>query len=90
MAHITLRMLIFKKNFLIQLDANETEGRKYRIRPDFKEDSSFKRLTDYNHTAVHIPTDIYDGCEFTYTRTHTQTHGNHGYNWHTNPLWKVV
>ncbi|KAM4734154.1 LOW QUALITY PROTEIN: voltage-dependent calcium channel subunit alpha-2/delta-1 [Anableps anableps] len=43
------------------LDANETEGRKYRIRPDFKEDPSFKRLTDHNHTAVHIPTDIYDG-----------------------------
>uniref|UniRef100_A0A8C4I265 Calcium voltage-gated channel auxiliary subunit alpha2delta 1 n=1 Tax=Dicentrarchus labrax TaxID=13489 RepID=A0A8C4I265_DICLA len=43
------------------LDANETEGRKYRIRPDFKEDLSFKRLTDHNHTAVHIPTDIYDG-----------------------------
>uniref|UniRef100_A0A4W6DHC1 Calcium voltage-gated channel auxiliary subunit alpha2delta 1 n=1 Tax=Lates calcarifer TaxID=8187 RepID=A0A4W6DHC1_LATCA len=36
-------------------------GRKYRIRPDFKEDPSFKRLTDHNHTAVHIPTDIYDG-----------------------------
>uniref|UniRef100_A0A4W6DIP4 Calcium voltage-gated channel auxiliary subunit alpha2delta 1 n=1 Tax=Lates calcarifer TaxID=8187 RepID=A0A4W6DIP4_LATCA len=34
---------------------------KYRIRPDFKEDPSFKRLTDHNHTAVHIPTDIYDG-----------------------------
>uniref|UniRef100_A0A3B3W2E8 Calcium voltage-gated channel auxiliary subunit alpha2delta 1 n=1 Tax=Poecilia latipinna TaxID=48699 RepID=A0A3B3W2E8_9TELE len=44
-----------------ELDANETEGRKYRIRPDFKEDPSFKRLTDHNHTAVHIPTDIYDG-----------------------------
>uniref|UniRef100_A0A3B3D872 Calcium voltage-gated channel auxiliary subunit alpha2delta 1 n=1 Tax=Oryzias melastigma TaxID=30732 RepID=A0A3B3D872_ORYME len=44
-----------------ELDANETEGRKYRIRPDFKEDPSFKRLTDLNHTAVHIPTDIYDG-----------------------------
>uniref|UniRef100_A0A673AWM1 Calcium voltage-gated channel auxiliary subunit alpha2delta 1 n=1 Tax=Sphaeramia orbicularis TaxID=375764 RepID=A0A673AWM1_9TELE len=43
------------------LDANETEGRKYRIRPDFKEDPLFKRLTDHNHTAVHIPTDIYDG-----------------------------
>uniref|UniRef100_A0A8C7XS05 Calcium voltage-gated channel auxiliary subunit alpha2delta 1 n=1 Tax=Oryzias sinensis TaxID=183150 RepID=A0A8C7XS05_9TELE len=43
------------------LDANDTEGRKYRIRPDFKEDPSFKRLTDLNHTAVHIPTDIYDG-----------------------------
>lgn len=53
-----------------QLDANETEGRKYRIRPDFKEDPLFKRLTDHNHTAVHIPTDIYDGCEYTYTHTH--------------------
>lgn len=49
--------------YLTQLLANETEGRKYRIRPDFKEDPTFKRLTDYNHTAVHIPTDIYDGCE---------------------------
>uniref|UniRef100_A0A665V336 Calcium voltage-gated channel auxiliary subunit alpha2delta 1 n=1 Tax=Echeneis naucrates TaxID=173247 RepID=A0A665V336_ECHNA len=39
----------------------DSHGRKYRIRPDFKEDSSFRRLTDYNHTAVHIPTDIYDG-----------------------------
>uniref|UniRef100_A0AAQ6IUA9 VWFA domain-containing protein n=1 Tax=Anabas testudineus TaxID=64144 RepID=A0AAQ6IUA9_ANATE len=28
----------------------------------FKEDPSFKRLTDYNHTAVHVPTDIYDGA----------------------------
>uniref|UniRef100_A0A7N8X3N6 Calcium voltage-gated channel auxiliary subunit alpha2delta 1 n=1 Tax=Mastacembelus armatus TaxID=205130 RepID=A0A7N8X3N6_9TELE len=34
---------------------------KYRIRPDFKYDPSFKRYTDHNHTAVHIPTDIYDG-----------------------------
>uniref|UniRef100_A0A8C1JDV5 Calcium voltage-gated channel auxiliary subunit alpha2delta 1 n=1 Tax=Cyprinus carpio TaxID=7962 RepID=A0A8C1JDV5_CYPCA len=46
----------------IYLLANETEGRKNRIRPEFKEDPSFKnRLTSYNHTAVHIPTDIYDG-----------------------------
>ncbi|XP_061772773.1 voltage-dependent calcium channel subunit alpha-2/delta-1 isoform X2 [Nerophis ophidion] len=43
------------------LDANETEGRKYRIHLDFTEDPSFKRLTDHGHTAVHIPTDIYDG-----------------------------
>uniref|UniRef100_A0A8C5A8R7 Calcium voltage-gated channel auxiliary subunit alpha2delta 1 n=1 Tax=Gadus morhua TaxID=8049 RepID=A0A8C5A8R7_GADMO len=35
--------------------------RKNRIRPEFRQDSSFKRLTDHNHTAVHIPTDIYDG-----------------------------
>uniref|UniRef100_A0A8C5CG44 Calcium voltage-gated channel auxiliary subunit alpha2delta 1 n=1 Tax=Gadus morhua TaxID=8049 RepID=A0A8C5CG44_GADMO len=43
------------------LDVNETQGRKNRIRPEFRQDSSFKRLTDHNHTAVHIPTDIYDG-----------------------------
>ncbi|XP_024912209.1 voltage-dependent calcium channel subunit alpha-2/delta-1 [Cynoglossus semilaevis] len=43
------------------LDVNATEGRKYRIRPDFQEDKLFRRLTDHNHTAVHIPTDIYDG-----------------------------
>ncbi len=50
--------------FLFQLEANETEGRKNRIRPEFKEDPSFKnRFTSYNHTAVHIPTDIYDGCK---------------------------
>ncbi|XP_066540610.1 voltage-dependent calcium channel subunit alpha-2/delta-1 isoform X2 [Hoplias malabaricus] len=44
------------------LEVNETDVRKNRIRPDFKEDPSFKnRLISYNHTAVHIPTDIYDG-----------------------------
>ncbi|KAI5623838.1 voltage-dependent calcium channel subunit alpha-2/delta-1 [Silurus asotus] len=44
------------------LETNETEGRKNRIRPEFKEDPAFKnRLISYNHTAVHIPTDIYDG-----------------------------
>ncbi|CAL8238043.1 unnamed protein product, partial [Boreogadus saida] len=43
------------------LDVNETQGRKNRIRPEFRPDASFKRLTDHNHTAVHIPTDIYDG-----------------------------
>uniref|UniRef100_A0A8C9VVR2 Calcium voltage-gated channel auxiliary subunit alpha2delta 1 n=1 Tax=Scleropages formosus TaxID=113540 RepID=A0A8C9VVR2_SCLFO len=31
------------------------------IRPEFKEDPSFRRLISYNHTAVHIPTDIYEG-----------------------------
>uniref|UniRef100_A0A8C6WHM4 Calcium voltage-gated channel auxiliary subunit alpha2delta 1 n=1 Tax=Neogobius melanostomus TaxID=47308 RepID=A0A8C6WHM4_9GOBI len=44
--------------FRSQLDPNKTEG---RIRPDFRHDSSFKRLTDHNYTAVHIPTDIYNG-----------------------------
>uniref|UniRef100_A0A673GR36 Voltage-dependent calcium channel subunit alpha-2/delta-1-like n=1 Tax=Sinocyclocheilus rhinocerous TaxID=307959 RepID=A0A673GR36_9TELE len=52
----------WKDEFEVSLEANETEGRKNRIRPEFKEDPSFKnRLTSYNHTAVHIPTDIYDG-----------------------------
>uniref|UniRef100_A0A8C7G3H8 Calcium voltage-gated channel auxiliary subunit alpha2delta 1 n=1 Tax=Oncorhynchus kisutch TaxID=8019 RepID=A0A8C7G3H8_ONCKI len=45
----------------LSLEVNETEGRKNRIRPAFKEDMLFKRLTSHNHTAVHIPTDIYDG-----------------------------
>ncbi|XP_061891819.1 voltage-dependent calcium channel subunit alpha-2/delta-1-like [Entelurus aequoreus] len=49
------------KDNVNDLDANETEGRKYRIHPDFTDDPSFKRLTDHSHTAVHIPTDIYDG-----------------------------
>ncbi|XP_035258171.1 voltage-dependent calcium channel subunit alpha-2/delta-1-like isoform X2 [Anguilla anguilla] len=44
-----------------KLDSNSTEGRKNRIKPEFKEDPDFKRPISYNHTAVHIPTDIYDG-----------------------------
>lgn len=71
MVSTTVCILIF---FSIQLDANETEGIKYRLRPDFKEDPLFKRLADHNHTAVHIPTDIYDGCEYKHTQAHTQTH----------------
>uniref|UniRef100_A0AAY4CY94 VWFA domain-containing protein n=1 Tax=Denticeps clupeoides TaxID=299321 RepID=A0AAY4CY94_9TELE len=53
----------WKDDFAVRfsLDVNETEGKKNRIRPDFKEDPSFKRLTSYNLSAVHIPTDIYDG-----------------------------
>uniref|UniRef100_A0A8C7I6N8 Calcium voltage-gated channel auxiliary subunit alpha2delta 1 n=1 Tax=Oncorhynchus kisutch TaxID=8019 RepID=A0A8C7I6N8_ONCKI len=43
------------------LEVNYTEGRKYRIRPAFKEDPLFKHFTSDNDTAVHIPTDIYDG-----------------------------
>ncbi|XP_064199214.1 voltage-dependent calcium channel subunit alpha-2/delta-1-like isoform X2 [Anguilla rostrata] len=40
---------------------NETDGRKNRITPFFKEDPAFRRQISYNHTAVHIPTDIYEG-----------------------------
>ncbi|XP_056280666.1 voltage-dependent calcium channel subunit alpha-2/delta-1-like isoform X2 [Pseudoliparis swirei] len=46
-------------------DLNETEevkGRKNRYLPDdFEIDPDFKRLVSYNTTAVHIPTDIYEG-----------------------------
>ncbi|XP_061085150.1 voltage-dependent calcium channel subunit alpha-2/delta-1a [Conger conger] len=44
-----------------KLSSNATESKKNRIRPEFKEDAAFKRPISYNHTAVHIPTDIYDG-----------------------------
>ncbi|XP_036373510.1 voltage-dependent calcium channel subunit alpha-2/delta-1-like isoform X2 [Megalops cyprinoides] len=43
------------------LDANETEAINNRIRPEFNEDPAFRRPVSYNHTAVHIPTDIYEG-----------------------------
>ncbi|XP_039647692.1 voltage-dependent calcium channel subunit alpha-2/delta-1a isoform X6 [Perca fluviatilis] len=46
-------------------DLNQTEdgkGRKNRYLPDdFEIDPDFKRLVSYNTTAVHIPTDIYEG-----------------------------
>ncbi|XP_067284826.1 voltage-dependent calcium channel subunit alpha-2/delta-1a [Pseudorasbora parva] len=42
-------------------DINDTEIRQNRLRPEFKEDPAFKRLVSYNTTAVHIPTDIYEG-----------------------------
>ncbi|KAK5848886.1 hypothetical protein PBY51_008573 [Eleginops maclovinus] len=46
-------------------DLNQTEevkGRKNRYLPDdFEVDPDFKRLVSYNTTAVHIPTDIYEG-----------------------------
>lgn len=43
---------------------NQTDGKKNRYVPDdFEMDDDFKRLVSYNTTAVHIPTDIYEGCE---------------------------
>ncbi|KAK9976007.1 hypothetical protein ABG768_021232 [Culter alburnus] len=42
-------------------DVNDTETRQNRIRPEFIEDPVFKRPVSYNTTAVHIPTDIYEG-----------------------------
>lgn len=40
---------------------NQTEPRKNRLILDFTEDPAFKRPVSYNTTAVHIPTDIYEG-----------------------------
>ncbi|XP_059581803.1 voltage-dependent calcium channel subunit alpha-2/delta-1 isoform X5 [Alligator mississippiensis] len=40
---------------------NETETSSQRIRPVFEEDPVFRRQISYQHAAVHIPTDIYEG-----------------------------
>uniref|UniRef100_A0A670YCU8 Calcium voltage-gated channel auxiliary subunit alpha2delta 1 n=1 Tax=Pseudonaja textilis TaxID=8673 RepID=A0A670YCU8_PSETE len=39
----------------------ENETGSQRIKPVFEEDPLFGRQTSYQHAAVHIPTDIYDG-----------------------------
>ncbi|XP_040885787.1 voltage-dependent calcium channel subunit alpha-2/delta-1-like isoform X2 [Toxotes jaculatrix] len=41
-------------------ESNQTQGNRY-VPDDFHIDPSFKRLVSYNTTAVHIPTDIYEG-----------------------------
>ncbi|KAM4615175.1 voltage-dependent calcium channel subunit alpha-2/delta-1-like [Polymixia lowei] len=40
---------------------NQTERNNRYVPDDFHEDPDFKRLVSYNTTAVHIPTDIYEG-----------------------------
>ncbi|XP_067420655.1 voltage-dependent calcium channel subunit alpha-2/delta-1 isoform X8 [Emydura macquarii macquarii] len=40
---------------------NETETGSQKIRPVFEEDAVFGRQISYQHAAVHIPTDIYEG-----------------------------
>ncbi|XP_078138001.1 voltage-dependent calcium channel subunit alpha-2/delta-1a isoform X1 [Centroberyx gerrardi] len=42
-------------------DLNETEKKNQYVPDDFHIDPDFKRLVSYNTTAVHIPTDIYEG-----------------------------
>ncbi|XP_072528672.1 voltage-dependent calcium channel subunit alpha-2/delta-1a [Salminus brasiliensis] len=42
-----------------EINFNNTDDN--RIIPEFKEDPAFKRLVSYNSSAVHIPTDIYEG-----------------------------
>ncbi|XP_073694950.1 voltage-dependent calcium channel subunit alpha-2/delta-1a [Garra rufa] len=44
-----------------KFDINDTETHQNRFKLDFKEDPAFKRPVSYNATAVHIPTDIYEG-----------------------------
>uniref|UniRef100_A0A8C8SJH0 VWFA domain-containing protein n=1 Tax=Pelusios castaneus TaxID=367368 RepID=A0A8C8SJH0_9SAUR len=48
--------LSFKK-----LVKNETESGSQKIRPVFEDDAVFGRQISYQHAAVHIPTDIYEG-----------------------------
>ncbi|XP_013859633.1 voltage-dependent calcium channel subunit alpha-2/delta-1a isoform X2 [Austrofundulus limnaeus] len=46
----------------IEQEEDEEKEKKNRFIPDdFDEDPDFKRLVSYNTTAVHIPTDIYEG-----------------------------
>ncbi|XP_044136059.1 voltage-dependent calcium channel subunit alpha-2/delta-1 isoform X11 [Bufo gargarizans] len=40
---------------------NDSEAISHRIKPAFQEDPVFRRQTSYQHSAVHIPTDIYEG-----------------------------
>ncbi|XP_065276293.1 voltage-dependent calcium channel subunit alpha-2/delta-1 isoform X3 [Emys orbicularis] len=60
----------FGKNEIIYYNAkddqndsekNETETGSQKIRPVFEEDAVFGRQISYQHAAVHIPTDIYEG-----------------------------
>uniref|UniRef100_A0AAR2IJU1 VWFA domain-containing protein n=1 Tax=Pygocentrus nattereri TaxID=42514 RepID=A0AAR2IJU1_PYGNA len=44
-----------------ELNSSNPDLVKRQIFPEFKEDPVFKRLVSYNSTAVHIPTDIYEG-----------------------------
>ncbi|XP_044279354.1 voltage-dependent calcium channel subunit alpha-2/delta-1 isoform X3 [Varanus komodoensis] len=49
------------KDDLYESGRNESETGSQRIKPVFEEDPVFGRQTSYQHAAVHIPTDIYDG-----------------------------
>ncbi|XP_052410962.1 voltage-dependent calcium channel subunit alpha-2/delta-1 isoform X2 [Carassius gibelio] len=44
-----------------KFDINDNETRQNRLKLEFKEDPDFRRPVSYNTTAVHIPTDIYEG-----------------------------
>ncbi|KAM8974423.1 voltage-dependent calcium channel subunit alpha-2/delta-1 isoform 2-T2 [Pelodytes ibericus] len=42
-------------------EKNDTDSGSQKIKPAFQEDPVFRRQTSYQHSAVHIPTDIYEG-----------------------------
>ncbi|EPY79108.1 hypothetical protein CB1_000957006 [Camelus ferus] len=42
-------------------EKNDSEPGSQRIKPVFIEDANFGRQISYQHAAVHIPTDIYEG-----------------------------
>lgn len=50
-------------SFLLQPEKNDSEPGSQRIKPVFIEDANFGRQISYQHAAVHIPTDIYEGCK---------------------------
>uniref|UniRef100_A0A3B4Z7J3 Calcium channel, voltage-dependent, alpha 2/delta subunit 1a n=1 Tax=Seriola lalandi dorsalis TaxID=1841481 RepID=A0A3B4Z7J3_SERLL len=47
--------------FFLFVQLNQTEKKNRYVPDDFHVDPDFKRLVSYNTTAVHIPTDIYEG-----------------------------
>ncbi|XP_069084789.1 voltage-dependent calcium channel subunit alpha-2/delta-1 isoform X4 [Pleurodeles waltl] len=49
------------KEDLIDPEKNESNSGSQRIKPVFQEDPVLRRQTSYQHAAVHIPTDIYEG-----------------------------
>lgn len=56
------------QDFVFVFQGNKTAKKRY-IPDDFHIDPDFKRLVSYNTTAVHIPTDIYEGCKLKHTYT---------------------
>ncbi|XP_069925906.1 voltage-dependent calcium channel subunit alpha-2/delta-1 isoform X11 [Oryctolagus cuniculus] len=42
-------------------EKNDSEPGSQRIKPVFIDDANFRRQVSYQHAAVHIPTDIYEG-----------------------------
>uniref|UniRef100_A0A8C1KSF8 Calcium channel, voltage-dependent, alpha 2/delta subunit 1a n=1 Tax=Cyprinus carpio TaxID=7962 RepID=A0A8C1KSF8_CYPCA len=77
----------------LDFDINETESHQNRVKAEFKEDPVFKRPVSYNTTAVHIPTDIYEGStiilnELNWTAALDEVFKK---NWENDPslLWQV-